>query len=161
MKVKIKKLTEEATLPTYSHASDAAMDLTATTMNNYPDYTEYGTGLSISIPENHVGLLFPRSSVSNKDLALSNSVGVIDSGYLGEVKIRFRRTKDYNGNLRAYNAGERIAQLLIIPRPTIEWDVVQDLGTTERNTGGFGSTDTPKTVASPKTMLGEYVVKGK
>jgi dUTP pyrophosphatase len=92
MLVNIKKLVPEAVLPLYAKVGDAGMDLVATSVdysNEY--YIEYGTGLAVEIPEGYVGLIFPRSSNSKKDLQLCNSVGVIDSGYRGEIKLRYRR----------------------------------------------------------------------
>ena len=80
MKVKIKKLNENAVIPSYSKQGDAGMDFVATSkiFDKYGN-VEYGTGLAMEIPEGHVGLIFPRSSISKKDLALTNAVGVIDS----------------------------------------------------------------------------------
>ena len=80
MKVKIKKLNENAVIPSYSKQGDAGMDLVATSkiFDKYGNI-EYWTGLAMEIPEGHVGLIFPRSSISKKDLALTNAVGVIDS----------------------------------------------------------------------------------
>lgn len=96
MKVKIKKLCESAVIPTYAKPGDAGMDLTATSriFDKYGN-VEYGTGLAMEIPEGYVGLLFPRSSICKKDLSLSNSVGVIDSGYRGEIKFKFKPTLAY------------------------------------------------------------------
>ena len=104
MKVKIKKLHPDAVIPSYAKPGDAGMDLTAiskrveTGSDENGEYIEYGTGLAIEIPEGHVGLVFPRSSVSKKDLFLANAVGVIDSGYRGEVKLRFKLL-EYSSNL--------------------------------------------------------------
>ena len=93
MKVKIKKLVENAVIPKYAKPGDAGMDLTAIS-KVYDEFgnTVYGTGLSIEIPENHVGLLFPRSSIANNVKVLTNSVGVLDSGYRCEIifKLIFR-----------------------------------------------------------------------
>ena len=80
MKVKIKKLCENAVIPSYAKPGDAGMDLVATSrMFDKYGNVEYGTGLAMEIPEGYVGLIFPRSSISKKDLALTNAVGVIDS----------------------------------------------------------------------------------
>ena len=80
MKVKIKKLNENAVIPSYSKQGDAGMDLVATSkiFDKYGN-VEYGTGLAMEIPEGYVGLIFPRSSICKQDLSLSNAVGVIDS----------------------------------------------------------------------------------
>lgn len=91
MQVKVKRLSENAVIPTYGKPGDAGMDLKSISRNFDPDgNVVYGTGLAFEIPEGFVGLLFPRSSNSKKDLLLSNSVGVIDSGYRGEVFFKFK-----------------------------------------------------------------------
>lgn len=140
MKVRVKKLTEHAIIPKYANPGDAAMDLYATDFGESEDgvYVEYGTGLAFEIPEGHVGLLFPRSSVSKTPLVLANSVGVIDSGYRGEVALRFKRIYNDKEHLE-YGVGDRIGQIMIIPIPQIELEVVEELSDTERGTGGFGS----------------------
>lgn len=145
MKVKIKKLNTEATVPSYAKSGDAGLDLTAISKREvssggfYDDtqYYEYSTGLALEIPEGYVGLVFPRSSISNTDLTLANSVGVIDSGYRGEVKLRFKATKQH----KSYGIGEKIAQLIILPYPMIELEEVENLSDSERGVGGFGSSD--------------------
>jgi dUTP pyrophosphatase len=139
MNIKIKKLTEDAVLPSYAHEGDACMDLTAISKiiidNGDYGYIEYGTGLAFEVPDNHVMLLFPRSSVSNTGLILANAVGVIDSKYRGEVKARFK----WIPNTAQYNVGDRIVQFMILPYPILEIEVVDELSTTERAAGGFGS----------------------
>lgn len=142
MVVKIKKLVENAVIPKYSKPGDAGLDLTATSVSFEKNYVSYKTGLAIEIPEGFVGLLFPRSSNSKMDLLLTNSVGVIDSGYRGEIELRYKLV----GNgvtpsvVGTYNIGDRVGQLVIIPYPNIEFQEVEELSTTERNTGGYGST---------------------
>lgn len=141
MNVKIKKLSDFAVVPAYSRAGDAGLDLTATSMVETDMYIEYGTSLAVAIPEGFVGYIFPRSSLSNYDLVLSNHVGVIDSNYRGEVKFRFKKTNDLrhvrDGNF--YNFGDRVAQLIIMPIPTVNFTEVDDLDETVRGDGGFGS----------------------
>lgn len=89
--LKVKRLCPEAVLPTRAHQTDAGLDIVATSRVFDEDgCATYGTGLAMEIPEGHVGLLFPRSSIAVRDLMLSNSVGVIDSGYRGEVKFKFK-----------------------------------------------------------------------
>ena len=91
MEIKIKKLHPDAVIPSYSKLGDAGQDLVC--VSRYFDAegnVVYGTGLAFEIPEGYVGLLFPRSSNAKKDLTLSNSVGVIDSGYRGEVSFKFK-----------------------------------------------------------------------
>ncbi len=135
MKVKIKKLNPNAVVPTYAKGGDAGLDLVATSMNFDGTQITYGTGLAIEIPEGFVGLVFPRSSIRKTDLILSNSVGVIDSGYRGEIQATFKRT-----GLNKYEIGDRGAQIIIMPHPTIEFLEVDELTNTERGEGGFGST---------------------
>jgi len=138
-KVKIKRLHKDSIIPSYSKIGDAGMDLVATS-KFYDDFDNvcYGTGLAIEIPEGHVGLLFPRSSISKTDLTLRNSVGIIDSGYRGEITFKFNNI--LMSSCEPYNVKERIGQLIIMPYPTIEFEEVGELSTTERGAQGFGST---------------------
>ncbi len=124
-------------IPSYAKEGDACFDLTATSINLMDKFIEYGTGLAMEIPEGYVGLIFPRSSVTNKDLILKNSVGVVDSGYRGEIKFRFLRTKDI---IEAYSVGDRIGQMMILPHPTVELEEVDELTISDRGEGGYGST---------------------
>ena len=137
-KVKIKRLHKDSIIPSYSRKGDAGMDLVATS-KFYDDFDNvcYGTGLAIEIPEGHVGLLFPRSSISKTDLTLRNSVGIIDSGYRGEITFKFNNI--LMSSCEPYNVKERIGQLIIMPYPTIEFEEVEELSTTERGEQGFGS----------------------
>lgn len=137
MKVKIKKVTASAVLPTKAHATDAGYDLYASS-KEVDDFgnTVYGTGIAVEIPKGYVGLVFPRSSIYKYALALSNAVGVIDSGYRGEIMAKFRRTQ-YCEN--EYQLGERIAQLIIMPYPEIEFEEVDELSDSDRGEGGYGS----------------------
>lgn len=91
MKVRIKKLHPNAVVPQKAYAGDAGFDLTAVS-RHFDEHgaVVYGTGLAFEIPKGHVGLLFPRSSNAKKDLLLSNSIGVLDSGYRGEVTFKFK-----------------------------------------------------------------------
>lgn len=163
LKIKIKKLHPDAVIPKYAKPGDAGMDLTATS-KSYDDHgnTCYGTGLSFEIPDGYVGLLFPRSSNAKKDLLLSNSVGVLDSGYRGELMFKYKKSIriPYFGTLKLllsdlgvtnsltvkncvgeeYKIGERIGQIIILPYPQIEFEEAEELSDSERNTGGFGST---------------------
>lgn len=143
MKVKIKKLSEKAVVSQYSKNGDAGLDLVATS-KTYDDNGNavYGTSLALEIPKGYVGLLFPRSSNSKMDLLLSNSVGVIDSGYRGEILFKFKSTiwQGSYGFGNNYEIGDRIGQLIIIPYPNIEFEEVEELSLTERGEGGYGST---------------------
>jgi dUTP pyrophosphatase len=139
MQVKIKKLSSDAIIPTYAKASDAGLDLVATSIvSATPTQITYGLGISLEIPNGFMGLVFPRSSIRNYDLALTNSVGVIDSGYRGELQATFHKTKGLESKI--YEVGERVVQIIIIPHPSIEFQEVEELTNTERGEGGFGST---------------------
>ena len=141
MFVKIKKLNDDAVLPTYAKHGDAGMDLTATSISKDNrdlvgglNTVTYGTGIAVEIPIGFVGLLYPRSSVYKTDLALSNCVGVIDSGYRGEIMMKFR----LNGR-EGYKEGDRIGQLIIMPHPHVILEEVDELSESERGTSGYGS----------------------
>lgn len=144
MDVKICKLSEDAVIPTYAHPGDAGMDVVATSVNITEDYIEYGTGLSFEVPEGYCMLIFPRSSNSKKDLILANSVGILDSTYRGELKLRFKKCYQpviYGLVARTvYNVGDKIGQIMILPYPQINFTEVDSLSETERGDGGFGST---------------------
>lgn len=152
MKVKIKKLHPDAVIPSYAKKGDAGMDLTAVSNGEVTNQGTmmYKTGLSIEIPKGHVGLIFPRSSIFKSTGRMSNAVGVIDSGYRGELIFQFDmsivemviRLKKFRNEaeITPYKKGDRIGQLIIIPYPQIEFEEVDELSTTERGSGGHGST---------------------
>ncbi len=148
MIVKIKR-TDKAKgydIPKYAKSGDAGLDLFAAEMF-YDEYGNmvYDTGISLEIPEGYVGLIFPRSSVSKYTTFLTNAVGVIDSGYRGNVMVKFKPTEAYHNRLdglaSVYQIGDRVAQLIIIPYPQIELVESEELSETERGSGGFGSTN--------------------
>lgn len=139
MKIKIKKINENAVIPKYSKPGDAGLDLTAVSIVSDTTFQViYDTGLAIEIPEEHVGLIFPRSSICNYELELSNSVGVVDSGYRGTIRFVFNKTNGIDSI--KYKVGDRIGQLLILPYPEIELVEVNELNDSERGHKGFGST---------------------
>jgi len=143
MKVKFLKLVDTAVTPSYAKPGDAGMDITAIAhkINTEHNFIEYHTGLAFEVPEGYVGLLFPRSSVSKKDLSLANCVGVVDSGYRGEIVFRYKFKKDtYFAGMKRYVDGDRVGQLIIIPIPQINLKEVSELTDTDRGEGGFGST---------------------
>lgn len=144
MQLKVKKLSETAVLPQKAHSSDAGLDLTAsrvtTEINEVGEVIiVYHTDLCMEIPEGYFGALFPRSSVAKKPLSVTNSVGVIDSGYRGEVVLKFRHTVPAIVPT-LYKPGERFAQLVILPVQNIEVVEAEKLGESERGTAGLGST---------------------
>jgi dUTP pyrophosphatase len=147
MIVRIKKLNKNAVTPSYANPGDGGMDLTCTeieldTNGNYV----YKTGLAMEIPKGFVGLLFPRSSNCKKDLMLTNSVGILDSGYRGEIMFKYKPNYQYfvkkddaiPGNL--YELGDRVGQLIILPYPEVDWEEVNELSDSIRGWGGYGST---------------------
>lgn len=137
MVIKFKKESPDAVLPAYAEPGAAGMDCTARSIELSPNgFIEYALGFSVEIPDGYVGLLYPRSSISKLGLTLANSVGVIDSSYRGEVKMRFKKIS----GAPAYEPGERVGQLMIVPYPKIQVQEVTELSTTERGTGAFGST---------------------
>lgn len=163
MVVKIKKLSINAVIPKYALNGDAGLDLVATSKSHdEKGNTVYGTGLAFAIPKGCVGLLFPRSSNASKDLLLSNSVGVLDSNYRGEVSFKYKKTVrvPYFGTIRNilcdlgmcnkhvvkncegddYKIGDRVGQLIVLPYPKVDFLITEDLGETNRGEGGYGST---------------------
>jgi len=135
LKIRIKRLKKEAVIPKCALEGDAGMDIVAITKKETEKEVEYGTGLSFEIPENYVCLIFPRSSVSNKDLILANCVGVLDSGYRGELRLKFKKI-----GKESYNIGDKIGQIMILPFPKIFFEEVKGLSSSVRGKGGFGST---------------------
>jgi dUTP pyrophosphatase len=139
MRTYIKKLHPNAVIPTYAKQGDAGMDLVATEILNEEAFQiTYGTGLAMEIPLGFVGLVFPRSSIRKYDLSLTNCVGVIDSGYRGELQATFRKERGVAST--KYEVGERIAQIMIIPHPEITFIETEELSETDRGEGAFGST---------------------
>lgn len=140
MKVKI-KLSEGAVMPKYAKPGDAGMDLTAISekiiIKEDFGYIEYGTGISLEIPEGYFLDIRPRSSISETGLFLANAPGTIDSQFRGELKCRFKWIPD----TKKYKVGDRVAQIILLPYPKIEWEEVNELQPTERGEGGFGSTN--------------------
>lgn len=152
IEVKFKKLHADAVTPTYSKEGDAGMDLTAVEKDDTSSekgVIVYRTGLSVEIPRGFVGLVFPRSSISRMRVTMANAVGVIDSGYRGEILVKMKADANVPLELacgikfdesKVYEKGDRIAQLIIIPHPQIKLIEVEELSNTTRGSGGFGST---------------------
>lgn len=169
--VKIKRLNEKAELPKYAKEGDACMDVKAISCeyNAEMDCFIYGTGLAFELPENYDMKIYPRSSNRKTDCYLSNSVGILDSGYRGELMLSFKpRTSNViiafvqaaikainrvgkhvglgSFNLKVpemvfpYAIGDRIAQIQINRYPTVNWIEVDKLSDSERGAGGHGST---------------------
>ena len=137
--IKIKKIHSNAVIPKRANPGDAGMDVTAVSKEITDKYVEYKTGLALEIPEGHACFIFPRSSISKKDLMLCNSVGVLDSSYRGELILRFQKF----GN-EIYEVGEKVGQIVILPYPDVKIEETTQLSETVRGDGGFGSTDAIK-----------------
>lgn len=140
--VNIKKLKPNAIIPTYGTEYAAGADLyacldEAVTIN--PGETEFiKTGLAMEIPAGYAGLVFARSGLScRQGLAPANKVGVIDADYRGEIMVALH---NHSKELRTVNSGDRIAQLVITPFLTANFIETNELNTTVRGAGGFGST---------------------
>lgn len=149
MIVKFHSINPKAKWPTKAHETDAGFDLYAVNreLDEFGNII-YHTGLEIEIPTGHVGLIFPRSSICKKDIFLTNSVGVIDSGYRGELLLKFKpvqRVDDvYQIYIPTFNSfyeeDERVGQLIVIPIPNIEFQYSDKLSDSDRGKGGYGST---------------------
>lgn len=154
LNVRIKKLSENAIIPNYAHDGDAGMDLTAVSYNYNKeyDYWEYKTDLAIEVPYGYFAFLLLRSSNSKKEVYLCNGIGLGDSVYRGNYTLRFKYRDKENKFINAikklfgkgqkppYEIGDRIGQILILPYPHINFQVVDELTETERGEGGYGST---------------------
>jgi dUTP pyrophosphatase len=140
--IKFRKMIPTAITPLRKFDQDAGFDFYATDIIKTPKYTKYLTKIELEIPEGMVGLVFPRSSVINKDLMLKNCVGVIDSTYRGEIMFMFQDTKEYTVTQPkdTYEVGERVAQVVFLDLPSVKLLEVDELSKTERGEGGFGST---------------------
>lgn len=137
MIVKIKKLSPDTVLPTRAQSGDVGWDLYAT-KNHYihmGDTHLVETGISIQPAAGYFSLVVPRSSIAKTSLIQHNSVGVIDPGYSGEILVPMRGI----GVSYSIRKGDRIAQLIVLPYPEVEWEEVEQLEKTERSTAGFGS----------------------
>ena len=138
--VKIKKLHPDAVVPKYAKLGDAGLDLTATWMefDHEKKIVTYGTSIAMEIPKGYVGLIYPRSSVYKTSLVLANHVGVIDSGYRGEIMFKYRVLNEDWRDI--YDVGDRIGQIIITPYPQVLFSIAEELSPSDRGAGGYGST---------------------
>lgn len=140
MELKYKRLHPDAIAPRYATAGAACFDIAALHNAHVTPINPaiISTGLSFEIPPGHVMLVFSRSGHGFKHgVRLANCVGVIDSDYRGELMVKL--TSD-DGQLMQVFAGDRIAQAMIVPLPSVTLVEADELGKTERGTGGLGST---------------------
>ncbi len=140
MEIVIKRLSNEAILPTYGTKDAAGADLYATEATEIApgEKTVVHTGIAMAIPTGYHGLIYARSGLATKrDLAPANMVGVIDADYRGEIMVCLR---NYGKETQHIEKGERVAQLVIAPVLQVDFKPVTALTDTERGEGGFGST---------------------
>lgn len=140
--VKFIKVSPMAQAPTRGSLYAAGYDLSAAIGENVliaPHTTvKIGTGLAVELPENTFGAVYARSGIASKEgLRPANCVGVIDSDYRGEIIVALHNDSDV---MRIVEPGERIAQLVVQPYVSVEFEEVETLNTTDRGIGGFGST---------------------
>ena len=134
----------EAVLPTRATAGDAGLDLYSTRITQEVDNSGklvlvYHTDLAVEIPEGYVGMLFMKSGVAKRSISLCNCVGIIDSGYRGEIMGKFKVTTDAIPTV--YQPGEAFGQLVIVPVWIMKPVMVEELSSTERGDMGFGEAD--------------------
>ncbi len=141
LSVNVKRTNNNAVIPKYATIGDAGMDLVAVSKHTdmINNLVIYDTGLAFEIPTGYVGLVFPRSSIRKYNLQLTNSVGVIDSGYRGTIQFTFRIV-DGVTEPKLYEIGDRVGQIIIVPYPIVNCVEVDELSDTDRGEGGFGST---------------------
>lgn len=137
MKLSVKKINNEAVLPTRAHSYDAGMDLYVNDRQVITAHTTIvvPTGISMEIPEGFVGLIWDKSSIGTKGLKTLG--GVVDSEYRGEVKVVVH---NLNNEDIIFEHGQKIAQMLIQKVELVDIEEVADLSSTVRGEGGFGST---------------------
>ena len=141
MEISVQRLHPDAVLPNFAHEGDAGCDLVAVETHTLPargGRALIGTGFAIAIPEGHGGFVLPRSGLAAKHgVTCVNAPGLIDSGYRGEVKIALVNLDpkiDYE-----VAKGDRIAQLVVLAIPRVSFHAVDELPSSSRGSGGFGS----------------------
>ena len=144
MNVKIKKLSPDAKLPVYGSQYAAGADLFACIEGDVAiaphETVMVPTGLAMELPVGYAGFIYARSGLaSKKGLAPANKVGVVDCDYRGEVKVALH---NHGGVAQTISCGERIAQIVVAPYVTAQFEEAEELSSTIRGEGGFGSTGT-------------------
>ena len=144
MNVKIKKLSPDAKLPEYGSQYAAGADLFACIEGDVAiaphETVMIPTGLAMELPVGYAGFIYARSGLaSKKGLAPANKVGVVDCDYRGEVKVAMH---NHGGVAQTISCGERIAQIVVAPYVTAQFEEAEELSSTIRGEGGFGSTGT-------------------
>lgn len=141
------KLESGAVMPKRAYPSDAGLDLCSYKVSSeiIDDvlWITVDTGVAVDIPKGYVGLVYPRSSITKTRFMLGNCVGVIDAGYRGNIKLKFRATPGKSENY--FHPKGKVAQLIIQKLPEVELFEVEEFDDlTDRGDGGFGSTDLVK-----------------
>lgn len=143
-KVKVWREDETVKLPTYAKEGDACMDVYVHKIEYKNDgRVVYHTGLHFKLPEDYEMKIRPRSSITKTTALMQNAPGTLDEGFTGELIIVHRDIDNPTTSISHYGVGDRVAQILVSRRERIIWDEVQtkeELGTTDRGDGGFGST---------------------
>lgn len=140
MNLNVSRLKENATLPTRAHDGDAGLDLYACEAAHLGPGERWsvGTGIAVEIAAGHAGLVLPRSGLAREHgITVLNSPGLIDSGYRGEIGVLLLNTDP--AEVFRIEAGDRIAQLLVVPIAPVEPIEVEGLAESARGGGGFGS----------------------
>lgn len=138
MKVKVKLLTDNAQIPVFGKTDDAGADLTVTDVIKEGLFkVTYKFGIAVELPLNYYAMIVPRSSVRKTFQWLSNSCGIIDNGYRGEIQATFYRIPFIS---TLYKVGERACQLIVRPQMMVVYTLTDKLTDTQRGDGGFGST---------------------
>lgn len=140
MQLRFIKLRDDAIVPTHAHEGDAGSDLySVESVTLEPGArAKVATGIAVAIPDGHAGLVLPRSGLAHKHgITLTNTPGLIDSGYRGELQVLMLNTD----RTEAYEVmpGDRIAQLVVVAFASPEWTAVESFEETTRGAGGFGS----------------------
>lgn len=140
MRLAVRRLSDDATLPTRAHDGDAGLDLYASEPAHIGPGERWsvGTGIAVEIPHGNAGLVLPRSGLSREHgISLVNGPGLIDSGYRGEVRVLLLNTDP--AETFKVEAGNRIAQLVVVPTLLVEVVEIESLSDSPRGEGGFGS----------------------
>lgn len=142
MKLKVMKMYDDVKLPVYATDGSGCFDIFAHKIEDWNDHSYlFATGFKVEIPKGHVMLIYSRSGHGfSKGIRLANCVGVIDSDYRGEIKVKLT-CDDLQFPVTGPVCGSAVAQAMVIPYEQVEFEVVTELSTTERGEGGFGSTN--------------------
>lgn len=139
MKIPLRRLDSELSLPTRAHSGDAGIDLRSaeTVVIAGEGWLSVGTGVAVAIPTGHVGLVAPRSGLAARHgIGVANGPGVVDAGFRGELRVILI---NHGQEAVTIERGERIAQLVVVPMVEIEFEEVEELPDSVRGEGGFGS----------------------